>query len=80
RGISDVIVAFDPEIIILDGAVMLSNADLLFPPMREFIDRFLPLPDIVLSELGGDAPLLGAGVIAGGYETGYADFGSADEG
>lgn len=80
RGISDVIVAYDPEIIILDGAVMLSNADLLFPPMREFIDRFLPLPDIVLSELGGDAPLLGAGVIAGGYETGYADFGSADEG
>ena len=66
RGISDVIVAYDPEIIILDGAVIRSNADLLLPAMQEFIDRFLPLPESVLSELGGEAPLRGAAVIAGG--------------
>jgi glucokinase len=75
RGISDVIVAYDPEIIILDGAVIRSNADLLFPAIMESVDRYLPLPEIVISELSGDAPLLGAAVIAGGYETGYGDFG-----
>lgn len=75
RGISDVIVAYDPEMIILDGAVIRSNADLLLPAIIESVDRYLPLPDIVMSELAGDAPLLGAAVIAGGYETGYGDFG-----
>ena len=75
RGISDVIVAYDPEIIILDGAVILSNADLLLPAMIELVDRFLPIPEIVLSELGGNAPLLGAAVIAGGYETRYGAIG-----
>lgn len=77
RGISDVIVAYDPEIIILDGAVIRSNADLLLAAIMESVDRYLPLPDIVMSKLAGDAPLLGAAVIAGGYVTGYGDFGSA---
>jgi glucokinase len=75
RGISDVIVAYDPAIIILDGAVIRSNADLLLPSLIGFVDRFLPLPEIVLSDLRGDAPLLGAAVIAGGYETRYGDLG-----
>ena len=74
RGISDVIVAYDPEIIILDGSVIRQNADLLLPAIVESVDRYLPLPEIVLSSLEGNAPLLGAGVIAAGYETGCGDF------
>jgi glucokinase len=77
RGISDVIVAYDPEMIVLDGSVIRSNADLLLPTIMESIDRYLPLPEIVISSLGGNAPLFGAAIIAGGYRTGYGDFGSA---
>ena len=71
--------AYDPELIILDGSVIRSNADLLLPSIMESIDRYLPLPDIVLSSLDGDAPLLGAAIIAGGYRTGYGNFGSVTE-
>lgn len=76
RGISDVIVAYDPDLIILDGAVIRSNADLLLVPIIESIDRYLPLPGIVLTALSGNAPLLGAAVIARGYRTDYGDLGS----
>jgi glucokinase len=79
RGISDVIVAYDPELIILDGSVIRANADLLLPGIMEFVDRYLPLPEIGISALAGDAPLLGASIIEGGYDTGYGDFGSAQE-
>ncbi|MDD1707301.1 MAG: ROK family protein [Methanoregulaceae archaeon] len=71
RGISDVIVAYDPEIIIFDGAVMLPNADLIIPPMIAAVDRYLALPDIVMTRLDGDAPLLGASLIARGYATDF---------
>lgn len=74
RGISDIIVAFDPELIILDGAVLLANADLLLQPMIDAVDRYLPLPDVVMTRLNGDAPLLGASVIARGYATDFGDF------
>jgi glucokinase len=75
RGMSDVIVAYDPELIILDGSVALNNPALLVPQMEEHIDRFLPLPEIRLSTLSGDAPLLGASILAYGYET---DIGSLE--
>ena len=69
RGISDVIVAYDPETIILDGSVVINNKVHIVPPMVKKIDRFLPLPNIVVSHLHGLAPLLGAAIIAHGYET-----------
>ena len=69
RGISDVIVAYDPSRIILDGSVIMKNSDLLLTGITRHIDRFLPLPKILLSRLEGLAPLLGASVIAHGYET-----------
>ena len=69
RGISDVIVAYDPSRIILDGSVILNNSDLLLPRFTRYIDRFLPLPEIRISRLNGLAPLLGASVIAYGYDT-----------
>jgi glucokinase len=69
RGISNVIVAYDPEILILDGSVVLNNEPYVVSPMLKFIDRFLPLPKITTSHLKGLAPLLGASIIAKGYET-----------
>lgn len=69
RGISDVIVAYDPSRIILDGSVIGNNSDLLLPLIHTYVDRFLPLPEIRMSRLNGLAPLLGASVIARGYDT-----------
>jgi len=69
RGISDIIVAYDPETIVLDGSVVLKNPDLIIPPMEAYVDRYLPMPRLCMSSLSGHAPLLGAAVIANGYET-----------
>jgi glucokinase len=74
RGISDVIVAYDPSRIILDGSVVLRNGDLILPYLLPHVDRFLSLPDIRLSVLDGFAPLLGASVLARGYETAIGSF------
>jgi glucokinase len=75
RGMSDVIVAYDPERIIMDGSVALHNYSWLVPPMIGHIDRFLPLPEICQSPLTGDAPLLGASILAHGYETDIGSLG-----
>jgi glucokinase len=69
RGISDVIVAYDPARIILDGSIVLRNRDLVLPYLLPHIDRFLPLPEIRLTALDGLAPLSGASIIARGYDT-----------
>jgi glucokinase len=74
RAVSDVIVAYDPELIVFDGSVIRSNADLLLPPMKDSVDHYLMVPDMLMTGLQGDAPLLGAGVIAGGYDTRFGDF------
>jgi glucokinase len=69
RGISDVIVAYDPARIILDGSVALRNEDLVLPYLLPHVDRFLPLPEVRLTPLDGLAPLLGASIVAKGYDT-----------
>jgi glucokinase len=69
RGISNVIVGYDPSRIVLDGSVVLRNGDLILPGLLAHVDRFLPLPEIRLTSLDGLAPLLGASVIARGYDT-----------
>jgi len=69
RGISDIIVAYDPDMIVLDGSVVQKNPDLILPPIEEYTDRYLQRPRLVVSILGGSAPLLGASVIARGYDT-----------
>ena len=71
RGVSDIIVAYDPDTIVFDGSVALKNPDLVLGPIIRFMDRYLPEPRIVTSPLAGKAPLLGAAVIARGYETRY---------
>ena len=69
RGISDIIVAFDPDTIVLDGSVVLNNQDMIIPPIEQYADRYLPRPRLTVSSLSGHAPLLGASVIAHGYDT-----------
>ncbi|TAJ45671.1 ROK family protein [Methanofollis fontis] len=60
RGISDLIVAYAPEVIVLDGPLAQAHGRLLIGHMLPHIDRYLPLPEIRVSTLGGRAPLLGA--------------------
>lgn len=69
RGISDLIVAYDPDTIVLDGSVVLNNQDLIIPPIEQYADRYLPMPRLAVSSLAGFAPLLGASIIARGYDT-----------
>lgn len=74
RGVSDVIVAYDPEIVIFDGGVMLANADILLPGIAAAVDSYLQRPEMVMTGCSGLAPLMGAGIIARGYDTRYGSF------
>ncbi|MDD1728973.1 MAG: ROK family protein [Methanospirillum sp.] len=59
RGISTVIVAYDPDIIIFDGPVVTAHQDLILYPALDHLDHYLPTPAIAISPLGGNAPLFG---------------------
>lgn len=67
-GLSNIIVAYDPGVIVLDGSVILHNQDLLLEPMLELTERYLPLPRVQVTDLNGRAPLLGASVVGRGRE------------
>jgi len=60
RGLSNVIAAYNPEIIILGGAVVLNNSELVLEYAKKYIDKFLRWPSIKITTLGENAPLLGA--------------------
>ena len=60
RALSTLVVAYDPERIVLDGAVARAQADLLVGPAVELMEEYLPRPEVAMTLLGGDAPLLGA--------------------
>lgn len=64
RGVSSVIVAYNPEVLVLDGPLARYHGDVVIRHMEPCIDRFLALPRIAVSELDGRAPLLGAAVYA----------------
>lgn len=61
RGLSDVIVAYAPEIIIFDGPVAQEHRKRILQNVRDSIDTYLPMPKLICSALSGQAPLLGAG-------------------
>ena len=67
-GIVNLIHAFDPEIIVVGGG-MAQNFDMLLPGITQEIERHemsaraRRLP-VVRSELGDDAPLIGAAAMA----------------
>lgn len=60
KGLSSLIVAYDPERIIFGGSVMIHNHDLLLPAMLCHTDTYLPLPNIRVTKLGDNVSLLGA--------------------
>ena len=62
-GISSLIAAYDPSLVILDGSVVRENWDIFtahaFPHVRSVAGY---IPELVQSPLNGDAPLIGAGL------------------
>lgn len=60
RGISNVIAAYNPEIIILGGAVILKNRNFIIPYFKKNIDRFLSVPKISTTRLGDNVSLCGS--------------------
>jgi len=64
RGISSVIAAYNPDLIVLDGPIVRNYPALIAGKMTEYIDHYLTIPDIQISALEGKAPLLGASVSA----------------
>jgi glucokinase len=65
RGISAVIAAYNPSVIVLDGPVVRQNAEFIMPQMERAIETHLRRPAIAISPLEGDAPLIGASLIGG---------------
>lgn len=64
RGVSNIIVAYNPDVIVLDGPLAQFHGDIVIRHMEPYIDRYLTLPRIVVSGLAGRAPLLGAAFYA----------------
>jgi glucokinase len=60
--ISNIIAAYNPEVIIFGGAVMLNNKSTLLAGIRKNLRTTLPVPKMVISELGETNCLLGAAV------------------
>lgn len=60
RAISNIIVAYDPELITIGGSVMLMNGPLLLAGIKKYVDRYLKTPEIRVTRLGDDVALLGA--------------------
>lgn len=66
RALSDIVVAYEPDVIVLDGPLAQHHGDLLIESLLPHLDRYLPLPRFAVSPLGGRAPLLGAAAYAFG--------------
>lgn len=64
RGLSNIIVAYNPDVIVLDGPLARYYGDIVIRHTEPYIDRYLALPRIVVSGLAGRAPLLGAAFYA----------------
>ncbi len=65
--IAGVVAVLDPGLVVVGGGIG-RNGDLLLPPIEHALSRLVPLrvPELRVSELGPDAPLLGA--VAAGLE------------
>lgn len=63
RAISNIILAYEPDLISFGGAVVLNNKELILKPMKKYIDRFLKIPKIILTPLGEDIVLIGAAAL-----------------
>ena len=61
RAISNIIVAYDPELITIGGSVALNNPQFILDGINKYVDHLLKLPKIQITKLGEDSGLLGAG-------------------
>ncbi len=64
RGLSSVVAAYNPDLIVLDGPIIRNYPALIAKKMAACIDHYLTIPEIHISALEGKAPLLGASVSA----------------
>jgi len=60
RGLDAVVCAYNPDVIVLDGPLAREYADLLIGDFG----GYLRMPEVCVTELEGNAPLLGAGAYA----------------
>jgi glucokinase len=63
RAISTIIVAYDPELITLGGAVVLNNKEFIIKPLKKYIDHFLRIPLIKTTPLKENTALLGGAAL-----------------
>lgn len=61
KAVSNVIVAFAPELITFGGPVVLNNEDLILEPIKKQMEDYILRPKIKKTPLLEDASLLGAG-------------------
>lgn len=58
--ISNLIVAYDPELITIGGSVALNNQEIIIQGIKKYVDHYLEVPKIQITKLGDDIGLLGA--------------------
>ncbi|MEM1851249.1 MAG: ROK family protein, partial [Acidilobaceae archaeon] len=65
-GLASAIAAYDPEVVVLGGGVVLNNQDLMLRPIAERLKEYLSLslPSLEVSGFGDNAVLYGALAIA----------------
>jgi len=63
HGISNVIVAYNPELITLGGAVVLNNKKYILPYLKKNVDKFLKTPKIITTPLKENIVLLGSAAL-----------------
>jgi len=61
-GFANLVNLFDPELITIGGSIALKNPDLILPPIKRYIGRYVlnRLPEIKITPLGEDIVLYGA--------------------
>ncbi|MDV0441135.1 ROK family protein [Methanorbis furvi] len=64
RGLSTVIAAYNPDLMILDGPVVRNYPSLVAGKMATQVEGYLRMPEIRLTKLEGKAPLIGAAAAA----------------
>jgi len=61
-GIASVVNCYDPEVVLLGGAIALNNEELVLGPIAKYIDMYVTnrRPKVTITDLGEDACLKGA--------------------
>jgi glucokinase len=63
HGFSNIIIAYNPELITIGGALALNNKKYIIPYLKKNIDHFIKLPEIKTTPLKEDVVLLGAAAL-----------------